>query len=344
VNLAISAVCNQACPYCFTADHTQRWEEGPRYLPLVEMESRLAFLKRSDVDQVRLIGGEPTLHPQFDRIVERARASGLRLVVFSNGRMPARALDCLAALPADVCTVMVNANDPDLAGREQHAQRLVALRRLGRRAILGFNIYRAGFQPAFLLTTIAETGCQPVVRLGMAQPCLSGSNRSVHPSQYVAIGRRIAAFVRDAARAGVSVQFDCGFVRCMFSERDLEDLEVLSDDVGWRCNPILDVDLVGRVIHCFPLSDLASLPLDSAADASGLRAAFESRTRVYRQAGVYQECSSCPFKANGECPGGCLAVTVRRFRHTPFRVAVPASSRTPSGPPPKREPQRGKAT
>jgi radical SAM protein with 4Fe4S-binding SPASM domain len=94
-------------------------------------------------------------------------------------------------------------------------------------------------------------------------------------------------------------------------------------DVGWRCNPILDVDIEGRVIHCYPLSGLGSLPISPGTDAPALRAAFESRTRLYRQAGVFQECSSCPFKASGECPGGCLAATIRRFRHTPFHLRVP---------------------
>ena len=55
-------------------------------------------------------------------------------------------------------------------------------------------------------------------------------------------------------------------------------------------------------------------------DASALRAAFEAETRFYRQAGVFKECSSCSFKEEGECPGGCLATTMRRFRRTLFSL------------------------
>jgi hypothetical protein len=193
--------------------------------------------------------------------------------------------------------------------------------------LLGFNIYRPDFQPDFLLPVIAETGCRPAIRLGMAQPCLSGNNQYIHPGQYVAIGAKIAAFARSAAQWGVTLEFDCGFVRCMFAERDLEVLKTLKADVGWRCNPILDVDIEGQVIHCYPLSRLGGLPLTAETDAPTLRNAFLSRTRPYRQVGVFKECSSCLFKASGECPGGCLAVTLRRFRHTPFRLAVPSEER-----------------
>jgi MoaA/NifB/PqqE/SkfB family radical SAM enzyme len=322
-NLAISAVCNQSCPYCFTVDHRNRYGSEQRFMAVQGFEERLDFLKRSGIDQVRLIGGEPTLHPQFIELVERARKAGFKAVVFSNGLMPESALSFLSSLPVCECMVLVNANEPAVGGADRHARRCAALRRLGERAMLGFNIYRTDFDPAFLLPMIAEAGCRPSVRLGMAQPCLSGDNRYVHPNQYVAVGTRIAHFARMAAGAGVTVEFDCGFVRCMFAERDLAALKALGADVGWRCNPILDVDVEGRVIPCYPLSSLGSLPLTADADAPTLRRTFEARTWFYRQAGVFPECSACSFKACGECSGGCLAATIRRFRHASFRLIIP---------------------
>lgn len=323
-NLAISAVCNQKCPYCFTVDHRNERGSDRDFLGLDDLDIRLNFLKRSDIGEARLIGGEPTLHPQFVELVECARKSGFEIVVFSNGLMPESALTCLASLPVAECTVLVNVNDPAVAGKDIHAWRCATIERLGARALLGFNIYRPDFQLDFLLPMIAGTGCRPAIRLSMAQPCLSGNNRYIHPRQYVAVGTKIVSFARVAARSGVGLRFDCGFVRCMFSEQDLEALRSSSDDVGWRCNPILDVDIEGHVLHCYPLSGIGSLPLTPDTDAPALRSTFISRTHPHRQAGVFQECSSCPFKASGECPGGCLAVTLRRFRHTPFRVAVPS--------------------
>jgi hypothetical protein len=172
----------------------------------------------------------------------------------------------------------------------------------------------------FLLPLVAETGCKSVVRLGMAQPCLSGNNQYIHPNQYRSIAVKIVRFAREAAEVGVKLDFDCGFVRCMFSDEDLDTLRATGAHVGWRCNPILDIDLQGEVIHCFPLSRFARLPLTPEMDAASLRSAFEERTQPYRQAGVFKECSTCPLKAAGECPGGCLATTIRRFRHTPFHL------------------------
>ncbi|MBN1991667.1 MAG: radical SAM protein [Anaerolineae bacterium] len=327
-NLAITTVCNQNCPYCFTVDYLNKAGRHRDFIDLEDFEKSLSFLERSGIDEIRLLGGEPTLHPQFVELIERARKTGKRIIVFSNGLMPKKVLFYLESLPVAECTILVNVNEPRTVKEELHKRRYMAIRRLGERVLLGFNIYQADFQLDFLLPMITEAGCKPAIRLGIAQPCLSGDNQYVHPNQYVAIGKKISRFARITAKAGVSLEFDCGFVRCMFSDTDLEILKTAGADVGWRCNPILDVSVEGQVIHCYPLSNLGSLPLTPETDAPALREAFASRTRLYRQAGIFRECSTCPFKIAGECPGGCLAVTIRRFRHTPFRLAIPYQEAT----------------
>jgi MoaA/NifB/PqqE/SkfB family radical SAM enzyme len=332
-NLAITTICNQNCAYCFTVDHlgddlrsdgSSGEQAGTQFLSMDDFASRLDFLHRSGIKQVRLLGGEPTLHPQFPELVELVRMQGMQVVVFTNGLVPESALDCLASLPPDQCSVMVNVNQPNGTDSDgSHGRRLDTVRRLGQRALLGFNIYQPGFQLDFLIELVAGAGCKPAIRLGMAHPCLSGDNQYVHPNQYRAIALKIARFARVAANSGVSLDFDCGFVRCMFSDADLDTLQAGGTKVGWRCNPILDIDLNGDVIHCFPLSRLVRLPLAPDSDAASMRGAFEERTAPYRQAGVFKECSTCHFKAAGECPGGCLATTMRRFRHTPFALEMP---------------------
>lgn len=329
-NLVISGVCNQSCPYCFTVDHFGPGSEGGQgkaghFLPLAALQERLDFLARSGIEQVRLVGGEPTLHPQFAELAAQVRKAGRPLTLFTNGLMPAEALACLEALEPTECTVLVNVNEPDsgLKGRTYARQR-DTLWRLGPRAMLGFNIYRPDFRPDFLLDLIAATGCSPIIRLSMAQPALSGTNHYIHPNQYRAVAIRIARFARRAADAGVTLEFDCGFVRCMFSAEDLAVLRAAEANFGWRCNPILDVDLAGNVLHCYPLARLVALPLTPTSTAAELRRQFEARLRPYRQAGVFAECSVCSYKATSQCTGGCLATTIRRFRRTPLRVQLPA--------------------
>jgi hypothetical protein len=321
-NLVISTVCNRDCPYCFTRDHRDN-SAARNFLEVSSFIGRLDFLDRSQIDQARLLGGEPTLHPQFAELVKLARERGKKLTVFSNGLMPETALSCLENLAATECTVMINVGEPSDIGETVHRQQLATIRRLGERVLLGFNIYRSNFRLDFLLPIIFETNCKPAIRLGIAHPCLSGTNQYVHPNQYRVIGERIAHFAPFAADAGVALDFDCGFVRCMFSEEEMERLTKAGANLGWRCNPILDIGIEDQVIHCYPLASFLSLPLTEDIDASALRAVFETPTQPYRMAGIFKECSICSFKKTGGCTGGCLSTTMRRFRSSRFSLRIP---------------------
>ena len=99
-NLAITAVCNQRCAYCFTQDHLEENGVVPDCITVGDFSARLSFLDRSGIDQVRVLGGEPTLHPRFAYLLEVCREQKRRVMVFSNGLMPENTLAYLESLPS----------------------------------------------------------------------------------------------------------------------------------------------------------------------------------------------------------------------------------------------------
>lgn len=339
-NLVVAGVCNLKCTFCFAPGEIllpqgdQGWPGAHRprrseaaFLALQAFEERLDFLDRSGIEEARFIGGEPTLHPQFPELVRRARLRNKHILVFSNGLIKAPALACLEVLPPEVCTVVVNLNATRHAwGPSPHekARRYATLRRLGARALPGFTIYQADFDLDWLLPVILETGTRRAIRLGLAQPVLSGGNLFLHPKQYPAVGQKIVRLAEHAGEAGIRLEFDCGFVRCMFSDAGLDRLREAQAFTGWRCSPILDIGLDGQAMHCFPLGAKVRAPVEPGASARNLRETLAAQTEPFRAAGIYKECSTCAFKLRGECTGGCLSNTLLRFRHTPNRVIAPA--------------------
>jgi sulfatase maturation enzyme AslB (radical SAM superfamily) len=311
-NLCITTRCNQHCSYCFARDHVAH-RTAPLDLAEEQLEWRLALLDRAGVEEVRLIGGEPTLHPRFPALVQAIAAQGRRIVVFSNGIIPAASLAALQALPASQCGVLVNTAHPSEDG-QGHARRLQTLAALGQRASLSFNIHRADVSLDYLPEVIAETGCAPAVRLGLAHPCLSGANQSLHPKQYPSVAPKIVALAANAARRGIHVHFDCGFVRCMFTVEQLAALEEHGVGARWKCGPIVDIDVSADALPCFALARDYRYALRPDMDLAVARASLEQRLAGFRRAGVYRECSACSLKASGECAGGCLSATIRRFR------------------------------
>lgn len=82
--------CNRACPWCSTCS-------SPRGGTWITPETYAASFPQTGPFEVQLEGGEPTIHPDFGRLVELARANArcTRVVVVTNGVVLPRSMDGL---------------------------------------------------------------------------------------------------------------------------------------------------------------------------------------------------------------------------------------------------------
>ena len=326
-NIVVSNICNLNCAYCF-ADSHMRQSRDLEIKPFIQMETferHLDILDKLNVSQIRLIGGEPTLHPQFPMLVETALKRGKPVLIFSNGLMPTKVVDTLEKTDPKTCTVLVNmstAHGVQGLNQEHLERRSWVIQQLGARILLGFNISDPIFTLDDLFEVIRNSDCQRSVRVGLAQPVLNGNNHYLRPKYYPKVGRSIADSAIRGFELGIALEFDCGFVRCMFSDEEIKILEKTGADYGWRCNPVLDIDISGKVFHCYPLAKQFSTNLSTVSDPGKLRAQFIKETGIFQATGIYPEFSICPYRQNGKCMGGCLANVIKRFRHNNFRLKV----------------------
>ena len=331
-NIALTNVCNLDCHYCFALSDTGH-ATGPReYVRDEQFEATLDFLERSKIPEARLLGGEPTLHPRFAQLAARAMERGFRVVVFSNAIIPDAALEFLEQASPESVALLINARAAQDHQPAQWRRIENTYRRLQTKICLGYNIASRVPELDFLLEHIARYGLGRTVRLGLAHPRLEGENEHLRPRDYPFIGRRIVEFARQCRQAQVQIDFDCGFVPCMFPEGTHELFGV--QDFGLRCNPILDLMPDGKFISCFPLQTLHQEPLTPRAEASELRAKFTAEFAELRQATLYPECVDCNYRAAGRCSGGCLSSSLRRRRHKTFEVRADeiAAARPPAIP------------
>jgi len=339
-NILLTNLCNLKCSYCFAAPFLSDPGNNQQFLSLETFEKYLDFSDRSGLQQVRLMGGEPTLHPDFEKFVLLAQQRGKHVVVFTNGLMPSKALQALLDLPVSECSALVNITPLDdkvysgdqswNVGAQGKAAQLKAerlsktLSRLGLRAQLGYTIFQHGqLDLSWIVEIIDRAGCCRSIRLGMAQPAKNG-NSFVHPKKYQQIGKQVAEFTQKAAKEGVTVELDCGFVRCMFSEEDMQTLKQSQAHIAWRCSPVLDFDWNGSAFPCFPLAEITRIEDGLSQTTQALRAQFEKTLSYFRVCGIFPECSSCGLRITEKCSGGCLASTLRRMKDQAIRYQIPA--------------------
>ena len=313
-NISLTNKCSRNCSYCFVKKSNPHNPKKNTFMTLHLFEQALDFLERSAIKQVRLLGGEPTLHPEFPQIIKKVFDRKLYLVIFSNGLLSEALIQLLEHIPKDKTTILINTATPGEALPDELRQQQAAFRRLGLHIVLGLNIHSRQQELDFLIDLIHKYHLTPRVRLGLAHPVLGAANHFLNPKFYPVIGEKIYFFIKSAQENGVEIVFDCGFVPCMFPSELFELTGKRPQDIAQRCNPILDILPDGNVISCYPLADLGEIPLPIDHDSKWLREKFSDRLFQFQKFGIYPQCTICDLFKQGICFGGCKAASMLRLR------------------------------
>lgn len=320
MNILISRCCNRRCSFCFARQRLgkQAAEGGDPFMSRENLRKVMNILKQSGDMVLKLLGGEPTLHPEFGEIVQEALDGGFRVHVFTNGIMPAKKVDFLAELPDEkislLCNVSLQANDTP----RQKEMVAYTLQRLNTKSKLGITITSFDDDFNYISETIDRYGLQRRVRVGIAQPIVGRTNDFLHPSRYREVGSYIVALAEKFYADNILIGFDCGMTLCMFSEAELGRLFTISDGFRMLCSPIIDIGTNLDVWHCFPLSEVMITRLEKFSNRNEMVAFYEKHTKPYRSIGCKPECIQCRFFRSNQCNGGCLAHAMNSLNKKPI--------------------------
>ena len=317
-NLLITWQCNRHCTYCFAR---VRADEGPRsqagdLISLEHLEEAQDFFLRSKISVVGLLGGEPGLHPELAQIVERLLTVGLNVRLFTGGLIPEQTARYLAGTEPERVRIVINMPGPgDLGSKSDEDWFWKTMSLLVGRGAVGYTI-RDPQQDLRFLSEAAQTyrmNGSPM-RLGLASPCIDDPSPPVLPTScYPDVARRVLELAEDCARRQATLEFDCGFPRCMFTEVEHERLRALNVHAVFQCSSVVDIGPDLNTWSCFPLKAMGEIGLRDVQTRDEIITRFRLQQRAYRNFGIYDRCMDCHYKRNGECSGGCLAHVIRGF-------------------------------
>lgn len=313
MNLLINNTCNRACPYCFARAKVGQARPEGRQISLEDFELYLDFVVRNGMRRIKLLGGEPALHPEFLEILRRASQRGLDTLVFTNGLWPASIREGLRAIPLAEWKVrfVFNVHEPRLQPAAELALAFESIKIAGGQGACGFTIYREGFDLQFIPDLIDAAGMSRDLRLGLAAPVAGAENLFVEAARFRAIGSRLVEQLERLERRDVLASFDCGFPLCMFPNENLGKLIRSSRKFHSVCGFPVDVGPDLTAWPCFPLSNIANVRLLDFPNAAELRAFYSSRLAHLRRIGALEACAACKYRRREQCCGGCAARALR---------------------------------
>jgi len=318
--ILLTSVCNRACRFCFAREEVACASSGgsawsqEAFMSLDNVKKVIDFHRCSGLPAISLLGGEPTIHPEFPRIVDMCVEAGLSIRLFTGGVVPGPAKDRLRSLPEHCLSIIVNisAKEHCRSAREYEAT-VETLRDLASCAAVGYTLFTMDVDPDWLTALVLETGCRRSIRLGLAMPGPTDATCLLPPSRYRDTAKWILRLASSCDAHDIGMGFDCGFTMCMFTPEELGKLAYLGCKTRFICRPIIDVGTDLSAWSCFATSTLDRTHLAQYGQREDLVRFFTDRRRAYRQFGVHDRCHTCKHKRRGICDGGCLAYVVRSF-------------------------------
>jgi radical SAM protein with 4Fe4S-binding SPASM domain len=267
----------------------------------------IAWLSKTpEFNVIHLMGGEPTLHPDFEWTVEYLLARDFHITVFSNlaTQQAQGYAEKLADLPV---SWVVNINPPSTWNEKQKEKIMAALKILKRQATITFNVLPDEDDNNWAIELIKECNLSRGIKVGFVLPTVTGSNYHLNDEQYTVVAEKVVKLALDAEKEGIRLEYECGVPTCVFSEEQLGILWDTGSTFISNCCSRLDITPDGECIYCLPLATKHTVHFSEFNTYPEIKHWFETKLFPYRRLGRTENCYQCTLMRPDACNGGCLA-------------------------------------
>lgn len=318
-NIMINNGCNLRCPYCFASQITA---EEQFAINEEQFDKIVEYLIRSNQKIIGIIGGEPLIHPNVDklllRLIKRTEKLNVRGLVFTNGI----ALDKhWKTISNEKIALLINVNSEEDIGKVAYDRVVKNIEEAvfeygmsNQKLTLGLNVYKPtqNIVPFFkLIERVGHKQC----RVSISVP----QDRNVNIFDYFrSFLPKIKEMMTIANGLGVQLNFDCNLVPYCLLDEEMKELYAKNESLGMgrkyvsttkcsACNPVMDILPDGSVARCFAMSEIDRQNVFDYANIHELAMYYKLKIDYEVMKHPLEECKDCHLLKCQKCYGGCLA-------------------------------------
>jgi MoaA/NifB/PqqE/SkfB family radical SAM enzyme len=269
------------------------------------------YLIKNKEKRIGIIGGEPTLHPEFTQLIDYIISKNGIVRLFTNGLISdSKLVNYLSNISNEKLSILVNLNSRDFYSDIQQTYLNNVFEKLNDKIIVGYNIYTENFSLEFHHEIINKYNLNKRVRLGLTSP-ITGSKKDdfINESNINLISDSIISNIDILEKDDIMVNLDCGFYMCMFSTEQLGILTKKSIGFDSLCRPIIDIDINLDVHRCFPMTGFSTININDyfEKDYNEIETHFDKKFEAFKIFGKKNDCFSCKYLKRKQCRGECFA-------------------------------------
>ncbi|MCD4682176.1 MAG: radical SAM protein [Bacteroidales bacterium] len=311
-NILLTEKCVRSCPYCFAKKHME--DSDSDFLSWDNLIYIADFHEISNERHIALLGGEPTLHPNFVEFVSYLIARNFHVHVFTSGILTdeklKEACKFLSEMSIEKLSFTCNLNHPDISTTTELDKIDKFLNTFGHLTTPGINLFALDFDISYILKAINIYNLKPHIRVGLAHPIPGEANSTISIEDLPRLAKQFLSFARDLSRLKITFGFDCGMPLCIFSDEQLGVLYKSSNGkLSFKCGPAIDIGPDMMLWSCFPLSNFHKKSIFDFNSLQEVKSFYdEIHTKIRSESGgIFENCNDCIHRDAGLCKGGCIA-------------------------------------
>lgn len=335
-NIMINKVCNLNCSYCFANEFVNKIDSdvnlrNKNNISIENFKKAIEFVLTEKGERIGIIGGEPTLHPQFKELMEILinddRVKSVNL--FTNGVFLDKYFDILSS---PKFSMLINLNSPKEIGEKAYEKTLRNLdvlikeRYMGNRIGLGINMHKEDFDYKYMIKALKRYNFKSV-RTSIVVPNIDDERNSDPVEYFKRMKPHVFKFFRELEFNGIMPTYDCNLMpACVTTQEEKEWLRSfyrfeksakkycnLVDNS--KCGVVLDILSDLSAVRCFGMSREEKVYIKDFRNVREIRGYFMNNFDNFAYRVPSSEvCRTCKLRLNGSCMGGCLAFKAEKIK------------------------------
>ncbi len=308
--------CNLNCEYCFA---NKILEKDKQNMSLSDFIKVVEFNEQSKSHRIAIIGGEPTIHPQFLDFLEilKGREKTQSVYFFSNGLFSQGILNAFIQLSSvKRISFLINYNHPSVIREKRNKLILSNIDKLLESQIeltFGINIYKHKQDYAYIIAAIKKYKLKSIRWAIVVPNDIKKANIDVK-AYFNEYKKEVLNFLKTCYSNDIIPFVDCNNLPlCIYDDEEFRELVFLGHNSISACCPVIDVLTDLSVIRCFALSEYKKAKLSDFKTIDDIRKYFEETIdKDISSIPLFEECKECVSFKMKKKSCACMAYKIKK--------------------------------
>lgn len=310
-NIILTEYCNLQCPYCFASKMIEEKTDDTKNISLEQLDIILKWLLPSttSLERIGLIGGEPTLHPQFKEILGKINSfnefTNTPSIVFTNG------INLSEFLPVIGPNMSILINVNKLTGKSLNKLNSVLdeINYLNwfkiDKVILGCNLYQDENTYSYFWDIIDKYPDISKIRMSITAP----NNKELRANKelyYTKMKPILLQFLEETKKRKIKIDYDCNQIPlCLLNDEEQNLINRLGEFNNF-CDPVIDITPDFKATCCFGVYN-TPIQCNNFNNIEELFRYFKNQMVIRTINNNTSMCQDCKKLQLAQCQGGCLS-------------------------------------